>query len=113
MTRVIRCIGHRHGFVRLGWCRKGHGGHEVPADERRGITEILTLFVVLRFDGDPGWIGGCQKPLATEFRIHAIVDLIEPPGERIVIRNDGFGQWLDLCVIVKGGAAVLTGKHIL
>jgi len=113
MARVIRCIGHRHGFVRLERSRKGYGGHEVPSNERRGITEILTLFVILGFHRDPGGIGRCQKPLATEFGVHAIVDLEEPSGERILGSDDRGCQWLYLGVIVKGGATVLTGKRIL
>lgn len=113
MTGAIRCIGHRYGFVRLERSRKGHRGHEVPANERRGITEILTLFVILGFYRDPGGIGRCQKPLSTEFGVHAIVDLEEPSGERILGSDDCGRQWLYLGVIVKGGAAVLTGQHIL
>ena len=83
MSGDIRSVGHRHRLVGMSWCRKGHGGHEVPADKRSGITEFLTLIGVLGFDRGPGGIRCGQEPLTAELRVHAIVDLVEPVPEGV------------------------------
>ncbi len=50
--------------------------------------------------------------MATEFAVHAVVDIIKPVTELFGTRKNRVGKRLDICIVVEGCAAILTGKYV-
>jgi hypothetical protein len=60
----------------------------------------------------PRGVGLIEEALATKFRIHAIMNVVGPAGERgRAVKNVG-REGLELVIVREGGATVLTRQNI-
>ena len=69
--------------------------------------------MIFGLDGGPRRIRCRQESLAAEFRIHTVVDIVDPSSEMVRITNNCVGEWLQFQIIVEGCTAVLAGQHVL